>query len=179
MCKLAIAAGALAAVWLAASSAQVSPTAVHHVANQPEELTLRDLAFMVGAWEAEEDGESMREVWDPARGDVMVGHFSIVQEGRAVLYELIAIEQAEDGPVMRLRHFGRGLTPWASEAAGPMTLPLVEAEGTRAVFEDPERDFPRQIIYAIDGDELKVELSPAAESDRDPIVLELKRAPRP
>src|SRR5688572_29554658 len=90
------------------------------------EPTLQDLAFLAGAWEVEEGDEFMREVWDEPRGDAMVGHFSIIEAGHATLYELLAIEEGEEGVVMRLRHFGPGLAPWASEAAGPLVMPLKE-----------------------------------------------------
>lgn len=139
-----------------------------------------DLAFLTGAWAGEADGESMREVWDPARGDSMVGHFSIFAEDRAVLYELLAIERTESGLALRIRHFGPGLTPWAGEADGAMSMTLTDAErtpgGQRAVFEDPARDFPRRIIYELTGQHLTVTLQPAAGSDREPIVIELARA---
>ena len=124
---------------------------------------LADLGFLEGAWEVEQEGMFMREVWDPARGDAMAGHFTIVQGGHAALYELFAVERQEDGGlVLRLRHFGWGLEPWASEASGPLSLPLKEAAEGRAVFEDPERDFPQRAVYSVEGDRLIVRLEPAA-----------------
>ncbi len=142
------------------------------------EPTLTDLAFLAGAWEADDEGRFMREVWDAPRGDAMVGHFSIVEDGRAVLYELFTVEQEEGALVLRLRHFGRGLEPWASEASGPLTLPLVEVGAARALFEDPERDFPRRVVYAVEQDTLTVRLEPSESSERDEIVIELRRAER-
>lgn len=138
--------------------------------------TLADLAFLAGAWEATEDAESMREVWDAPRGDAMVGHFSIVQEGHAALYELFTVEEGEEGLAIRLRHFGRGLEPWASEAAGPLTMRLVEAGEGRALFEDPERDFPRTLSYTLEGDTLTTRLAPAPDSEREEIVITFTRA---
>ncbi len=38
---------------------------------QPSAPTLDGLAFLAGAWEAEDEGERMREVWDMPRGDAM------------------------------------------------------------------------------------------------------------
>lgn len=140
---------------------------------------LDDLAFLTGAWAGEADGESMREVWDPARGDAMVGHFSIVADDRAALYELLAIERDGDRFVLRMRHFGPGLTPWASEAAGPLTMALTEVSPDpgrrRAAFEDPGSDFPRRIVYDLAGDTLTVTLEPAEGSSREPIVIRLTR----
>jgi hypothetical protein len=141
------------------------------------EGTLDDLAFLAGAWEAEDGAESMREVWDAPRGDAMVGHFSIVRDGHAVLYEILAIEDAADAPpALRLRHFGAGLTPWASEAAGPLTFPLAEVGEGKAVFTDPDRDFPRRCIYTLEGDKLTVRLEPAPDSEREEIAITFTRA---
>jgi hypothetical protein len=133
--------------------------------------SLEDLSFLEGAWEGEHEGTFMREVWDPARGDAMVGHFMIVQDGHAGLYELFTVERQEDGGlVLRLRHFGWGLEPWASEASGPLSMPLREAAEGRAVFEDPERDFPRRVVYSVEGERLTVRLEPGEGSEREEIV---------
>lgn len=141
---------------------------------------LDDLRFLAGAWEHTEDGMHMREVWDQPLGDAMVGHFVIVSEGSAVLYELFSVEQGEEGaPVLRLRHFHRGLTPWASEAEGPLTLTLTETEENRAVFANPENDFPQQLIYELKDDTLTATLVPAAGSTREELRLEFTAAPRP
>lgn len=143
---------------------------------EPSAPTLDGLAFLAGAWETEQDGESMREVWDRPRGDAMVGHFSMVAEEEAVLYELLVIELDETGPVMHLRHFGRGLEPWASEAAGPLTMRLTDLGEHRAVFEDPERSFPRRVVYTREGDGLRVDLEPASDADREGITISFERA---
>lgn len=138
-------------------------------------LELGDLAFMVGAWVSDDGATSMREVWDPARGDAMVGHFSIVNKDHATLYELMTVERGETGVTLRLRHFGPGLAPWASEADGPLTLSLVEVGEGLAVFEDPAREFPRRIVYTLRDGALGAELKPAPESERETIVLTFSR----
>lgn len=138
--------------------------------------SLADLAFLEGAWEWSEGDSFAREVWDPARGGSIVGHFSMGGEGKTTLYELLVIEQDGDAVVLRLRHFGRGLEPWASEASGPLTMPLLEIGENRAVFEDPGRPFPRRMVYASEGDRLTVRLEPAEGVEREPIVLEFSRA---
>ncbi|MFG0242886.1 MAG: DUF6265 family protein [Phycisphaerales bacterium JB054] len=139
--------------------------------------TLTDLEFLAGAWEHDEDGTLVREVWDEPRGDAMVGHFVVVSEGSAVLYELFTVEQGEGAPVLRLRHFNRGLEPWASEADAPLTLTLTEADNRRAVFANPENDFPREMIYEVKDDTLTVSLIPAADSARGELTLEFTRVP--
>lgn len=150
--------------------------AVHHVVGAAEP-SLTDLEFLAGAWENDEDGTLIREVWDEPRGDAMVGHFVVVSGGSAVLYELFAVEQGEGAPVLRLRHFNRGLEPWASEADAPLTLTLIEVAGSRAVFANPEIDFPREMVYRVKKDTLTVTLIPAADSSRSELKLEFNRVP--
>lgn len=139
--------------------------------------TLTDLEFLAGAWEHDEDGTLVREVWDEPRGDAMVGHFVVVSGGSAMLYELFAVEQGEGAPVLRLRHFNRGLEPWASEADAPLTLTLIEAADGRAVFANPENDFPQEMVYRVKEDTLTVTLIPAADSSRSELELEFNRVP--
>lgn len=163
---------------LVASVHLAGPLHAGPAAPQPEAAdvrSLQDLAFLAGAWEGEDGDVSMREVWDLPRGDAMVGHYSMMEDGRAFLYELLVIEQGEDGPTLRIRHFNRGLEPWASEAAGPVTLPLLEVEDQRAVFEDPDRQFPSRIVYEVEERTLTVRLEPREDSDREPIELEFER----
>ncbi|MBK7403429.1 MAG: hypothetical protein IPJ41_02040 [Phycisphaerales bacterium] len=141
----------------------------------PPPPELGDLAFLVGAWVSDDGATSMREVWDPARGDAMVGHFSIVSEEHATLYELMTLERDGRGVTLRLRHFGPGLSPWASEADGALALSLVEVGEGLAVFEDPAREFPRRIVYTLRDGALSAELMAAPESEREAIVLTFSR----
>lgn len=174
---------AAALAWALTGSAGHPPAAVPMVQTEVPAAadvappTLTDLHFLAGAWEHDEDGTLVREVWDEPRGDAMVGHFVVVSEGSAVLYELFTIEQGEGAPVLRLRHFNRGLEPWASEADAPLTLTLTEVNDHRAVFASPENDFPREMIYEVTEDALTVSLIPAAESARSTLTLEFSRVP--
>ncbi|MFG0260162.1 MAG: DUF6265 family protein [Phycisphaerales bacterium JB041] len=171
---------AAALAWGLTGSPPLPPAAaptVHTAPRVAAEPTLADLEFLAGAWEHEEDGTLIREVWDQARGDAMVGHFVIVSEGSAVLYELFTVEQDEGAPVLRLRHFNRGLAPWASEADAPLTLTLTEAANSRAVFANPDNDFPKEMVYEVKEDALTVRLIPAAESSRSALTLEVSRVP--
>lgn len=138
--------------------------------------SLADVSFMAGAWEASPEKASIREVWDPARGDAMVGHFSVVHEGAARLYELMVLEEDASGVTLRIRHFNRGLEPWASEADGPLEMRLIDAGEGRAVFEDAERDFPHRITYVLDGDALSATLEASPGSKRMPETLEMRKA---
>ena len=46
----------------------------------------------------------------------------------------------------------------------------------RAVFEDPQRAFPRRLVYTREGDSLRVELEPAPDAERGAISISFERA---
>lgn len=140
----------------------------------PAATDLSAFAWMVGRWVAEHDGIFMEESWLPAHGDAQIGTFRWVRDGRTLLYELETIEQTGDGPVFRLRHFDRGLVPWKSEADGALSFPLLSVQENRAVFENPERDDPRRVIYARDGDTLTVRLEKEDPEDH-PMAFGFRR----
>jgi hypothetical protein len=93
-------------------------------------------------------------------GDTAMGMFRWNREGKTWMYELMSVEtEAEGGGlVFRLRHFGRGLTPW--EKDGPLTYPLKSMTTDSVVFEHPTKSDPKRFVYRRDGDRLFVRLEP-------------------
>ena len=67
----------------------------------PSKVTLRDLSFISGLWQAEWAGGLGEEHWSPSSGDSMVGTFRFVKDGKARFYEFMLIEATPDGPVLR------------------------------------------------------------------------------
>jgi hypothetical protein len=119
--------------------------------------TVEDLAWLAGNWVHGEGDEAFHETWLPPAGGSLVGASRDVSHGKTTLVELSTIETAADGAlVLYIRHFGAGLVPWKSEAAGPVRMPLASSKKGEAVFEDPERDFPKRLTYrAGKGDTLE------------------------
>jgi hypothetical protein len=137
-----------------------------------------DLAWLAGTWRSEDDHGLAEEHWLPPASGGMAGVFRMVAGGKTSLYEILAIEPAADGtPVMRMRHFGAGLEPWKSEAGAAPSWPLAESGEGKAVFTNPDTDFPRTISYAADGKEaVVVRLVPAPGSKRRPMEFRLAKA---
>lgn len=127
-----------ALLFLALAASLAASTAAAQAPRPPlRTATLRDVAFIAGRWGGELDGGSTEEWWSPASGDNMLGMFRYVKDGKAVFYELMSIEQTDDGPVLRLRHFGPRLVAW-EEKDGATSWPLVELSADRALFELPD-----------------------------------------
>lgn len=94
--------------------------------------TVGELDWIAGHWTGEMWKGQVEEVWTTASAGVMMGMFRFTRDGKLNIYELLAIEQEADGPVLRLRHFRRGLTPVETDA---IAMHLVKSSAGEAVFE--------------------------------------------
>jgi len=141
---------------------------IEHI-NEPQEAepsatTISDLAWLSGPWRLERTGqggpEILEETWSPPTGDAMTGMFRWMRDGTVWLYELMSIEEKDGSLAFHLRHFGRGLRIWDSEfeKLTPFVYPLESAGNQRLVFENPDREQPRRVVYSRTGDTLTVEL---------------------
>lgn len=93
--------------------------------------TLTDLSFLAGRWVLRDGAHVAEEHWMAPEGDSILGTARELENGKVYFYELLAIEQEESGPVLRLRHFGAKLAP-RDEA---IVLKLVSAKENDVAFE--------------------------------------------
>jgi hypothetical protein len=100
------------------------------------------LAWLTGHWRGGQDGLEMEEVWTAPAGGMLLGLHRDVKGGRSVSWEFLRIEQTQDGPVYLASPRGRPATPFK----------LVESGERRAVFANPQHDFPQRILYWIEAD---------------------------
>ncbi|RYY34034.1 MAG: hypothetical protein EOP59_16885, partial [Sphingomonadales bacterium] len=54
-----------------------------------QDATIADAAWLAGRWVGEGLGGQVEESWSPAMGGQMAGHFTLVQDGKPVFYELM------------------------------------------------------------------------------------------
>jgi hypothetical protein len=113
---------------------------------------LAGLSFMAGHWRTETDGNSIEEAWLPPRGGLMLGLSRTVEHGSAQ-FEYLRIEEGDGQPTYIASPGGKGATPF----------PLASLTDTKAVFENPEHDFPKRIIYERKGDAMTARI----EGDND------------
>jgi hypothetical protein len=75
---------------------------------------LADLAWLSGAWEGEGvAGAPAVEVYSPAAGGQMIGHFrQLNADGTVMFYELITLGKREGVLTYSLKHFNPDLTGW-------------------------------------------------------------------
>ena len=104
------------------------------------EQQLAGLAWMSGTWSATVGGAEVEEHWLAPRGGVMVGVNRTVGE-RRTSFEFLRIEATATGVAYLASPGG----------APPTSFPLVETGAERAVFANPEHDFPQRILYWKEG----------------------------
>lgn len=103
------------------------------------------LSWLAGHWSREQDGVRFEEAWLGPRGGTMLG-----SNRTATVEQTLATEQ--------LRIFEADGEVWyEASPSGQATarFRLTSANGNRAVFENPEHDFPQVIEYTRDGNDLR------------------------
>jgi hypothetical protein len=107
--------------------------------------TLADLAWIAGAWETAPGGKRQSEEhWTTAAGATMMGMSRTVAGEKTVEFEYLRIEQRADG-IYYVAH---------PKARCPGTdFKLTRVSANEVVFENPQHDFPKRIIYRKGADD--------------------------
>ena len=107
--------------------------------------TLSDISWISGDWQTEPGGRrQIEEHWTKVAGESMLGMSRTVAGDKTVEFEYLRIEQRADG-IYYVAH---------PKARCPGTdFKLTRASATEAVFENPQHDFPKRIIYRKTGDD--------------------------
>ncbi len=108
--------------------------------------TLADISWISGDWQTAPGGRAqIEEHWTQAAGATMMGMSRTVAGEKTVEFEYLRIEQRADG-IYYVAH---------PKARCPGTdFKLTRASATEAVFENPQHDFPKRIIYRKGEDSL-------------------------
>lgn len=104
-----------------------------------EAPTLADISWISGDWQTAPGGRrQIEEHWTAAAGGSMMGVSRTVADYKTVEFEYLRIEQRADG-IFYVAH---------PKARCPGTdFKLTRASATEAIFENPQHDFPKRIIY--------------------------------
>lgn len=113
-------------------------------ASQP--LTLGDIAWIAGDWQTAPSGRrQIEEHWTQVAGASMMGMSRTVAGEKTVEFEYLRIEERAEG-IFYVAH-PKGRCPGTD-------FKLTHASATEAVFENPQHDFPKRIIYRKGEDSL-------------------------
>ena len=107
--------------------------------------TLADISWISGDWQTAPGGRAqIEEHWMQVAGATMMGMSRTVAGEKTVEFEYLRIEQRADG-IYYVAH---------PKARCPGTdFKLTRASATEAVFENPQHDFPKRIIYRKTADD--------------------------
>jgi hypothetical protein len=105
----------------------------------PQTPTLSDISWIAGDWQTAPGGRrQIEEHWTAVAGGSMMGVSRTVAGDKTVEFEYLRIEQRADA-IYYVAH---------PKARCPGTdFKLTRASATEAVFENPQHDFPKRIIY--------------------------------
>ncbi|MET4682170.1 DUF6265 family protein [Brevundimonas faecalis] len=129
-----------------------------------------DLSWMAGYWLDCSRGREAAETWTDPRGGLLVGHTVTVRNGRS------GFEFARIGPVPE-----GGLAYVAQPSgAAPTPFRLIESGPQRAVFSNPDNDFPHRIIYqrtvSASGDVLTARIEGADDDETRSVEWSFNKA---
>jgi hypothetical protein len=116
------------------------------LATLPAQTTsLADISWISGDWQTAPGGRAqIEEHWTTAAGGTMMGMSRTVAGEKTVEFEYLRIEQRADG-IYYVAH---------PQARCPGTdFKLTKASATEAVFENPQHDFPKRVIYRKTADD--------------------------
>jgi hypothetical protein len=116
------------------------------LATLPAQTTsLADISWISGDWQTAPGGRAqIEEHWTTAAGGTMMGMSRTVAGEKTVEFEYLRIEQRADG-IYYVAH---------PKARCPGTdFKLTKASATEAVFENPQHDFPKRVIYRKTADD--------------------------
>lgn len=104
-----------------------------------ENPTLADLSWISGDWQTAPGGRrQIEEHWTAVAGGSMMGVSRTIAGDKTVEFEYLRIEQRADG-IYYVAH---------PKARCPGTdFKLTSVSATEAIFENPQHDFPKRIIY--------------------------------
>ena len=101
----------------------------------------------------------------------MMGMYCYVKDGKVKMYEMMAIEQTANGPVLRLKHYNAGLQAW-EEKSKVWDFPLVRFSPQDAVFETADKSI--RIGYRTAGRDALI--ATLEEAGKKPEVFEYKHS---
>ena len=109
------------------------------IGNAQTQTSLSDISWIAGDWQTAPGGRrQIEEHWTSVAGATMMGVSRTVAGEKTVEFEYLRIEQRADG-IFYVAH---------PKARCPGTdFKLTRASAMEAVFENPEHDFPKRIIY--------------------------------
>ncbi len=105
--------------------------------NAQQKITLDDLAWLAGCWENSRAGRIGEERWTKPKGGTMLGTGQTIKDGKTVEFEFMRIHEDKGEIFFTAKPSGQSET----------TFKLISNTDGKAIFENPQHDFPTRVIY--------------------------------
>lgn len=110
---------------------------------QDELPSISDLAWIAGTWAATTGTTTVEEHWTTVASNGLLGMGRTLSGNRMVSFEFLRIIAREDGIFYIAQPSGRS----------PTEFKLTKADSTMVVFENPDHDFPKRVVYTRQGED--------------------------
>jgi hypothetical protein len=108
--------------------------------------TVAQLDWLAGTWRGTaNDGAEWETIYTPPTGGMVLSASKEMKGGRTVMYDFERFQQKGDDVVMVPYPFGKKSVEF--------TLTSYDADAKKAIFENPEHDFPRKFTYQRTADD--------------------------
>jgi hypothetical protein len=135
---------AVAAVLFIAAPAATSAQAPSVAAK----ATIDQLSWVAGAWTGTLGERTIEQHWSAPAGGSIIAMYRSIQNNKATLYELLAMEQDGESVSLRIKHFAPGAGLAGQEAKDESANhALVKLENRLAVFEGGTSAGPVRITF--------------------------------
>lgn len=133
------------------------------------EPMIDDLGFLTGAWRGGDGASAWEAVYSSAEGGQIVSASKELNGGRVVMIDFEHFYEREG----RLR-----LTPFPfGKRSVEFTLTEFDGRSRKAVFENPEHDFPKRFVYQrTDDRHMRIELTGEMGGQPTTMTLEFERS---
>ena len=143
------------------------PLAATAVARRPETKGVGSLAWLAGSWRSEgAGGARAEENWTEPLGGTMLATARQVKGGKTAFFEFLRVEEREGGKLVYVA------MPMARKA---VEFPATKVDERSVLFENPQHDSPKRILYRLDGEELVTRVDDGAE-DKGGFEMRYRRA---
>ena len=116
---------------------------VAHAQAPSAKPTLQDFAWLAGHWRIEDGDRLVDEQWMAPAGGLMIGMARNVQAGKVREYEFTLLRQEPNGDILYIA---------SPSKQAETAFKLTSLRDGEAVFENPQHDFPKKIVYARQAD---------------------------
>ena len=80
------------------------------------EMKIEQLQFLTGFWEGEGLGGIVQEQWSTPEANSMIGSFRMIEDGMNNFFELLLLEETENGIIYKVKHFSNSFEAWEDKS---------------------------------------------------------------